>query len=173
MSDRTIVVAGSTLNADAPLAPVTIRLHDDGTFAPGSKLEANYPTTIAISVHQADSQSWTPANLTLHPDGTYLLQLIDRSEMKDEHHVNELVARYARFEGSGWRLQPSSYQLRNADGSPGGWIAQVHVWHDTRESSTVQPLQEVDPRVYPTQGQANFMALRMGVKWLEQKVGSG
>jgi hypothetical protein len=90
--------------------------------------------------------------------------------MTAEHQINELAARYMRFKDSNWRLQPSSYQIRNSDLSPGGWIAQVHVWHDTHESSTVQPLQERDPKVYDSQDEAEFRAMRIGVRWLETNV---
>jgi hypothetical protein len=63
---------------------------------------------------------------------------------------------------------PSSYQIRNQDGTPGGWIAQVHVWKDTYESSTVRPLLEKDIKVYPSANEANRVALLMGITWLQR-----
>jgi len=75
---------------------------------------------------------------------------------------------YKPFLDRGWRLDPSSYQIRNPDGTPGGWIAQVHVWRDTYESSTVRPLLEKDIKVYPSANEANRVALLMGITWLER-----
>lgn len=79
----------------------------------------------------------------------------------------EFLERYKRFEDR-WRLEPSSYQIRNKDGSPGGWVAQVHVWEDRGDSSTVRPLLQRELKIYDTPDQANYVALRMGLRWLEE-----
>jgi hypothetical protein len=80
----------------------------------------------------------------------------------------EIIRMVKQFEERGWRLQPSSYQIRNRDGSPGGWIAQVHIWHDLPNESVVQPLLEREPRVYDSEEAANNSALSLGYSWLRQ-----
>ena len=75
--------------------------------------------------------------------------------------------RYAEYIKRGWRLQPSSYEIRNAEGKPGGWVAQVHVLHDTHDSLSFQPLLERDVKIYDTAEEANQVALRLGLVWLD------
>lgn len=84
----------------------------------------------------------------------------------------EFVARMKPFAEQGWLLKPSSYQIRNPDGSVGGWVAQVHVMRDTFESLTMQPLQQTDVKIYDSADEANSIALWMGLRWLEAKGGA-
>lgn len=82
--------------------------------------------------------------------------------MSAEDTVREMEA----FRKRGWWLNPSSYQIRQPDGEPGGWIAQVHVFHETYRETTILPLLEVETRVYDTAEEANAVAVRMGYAWL-------
>jgi len=70
------------------------------------------------------------------------------------------------FQDRGWRLSPSSYQIRGLDGSPAGWVAQVHVFRDSYESLTITPLLEAEVKVYETAEAANRAAILMGYNWL-------
>ncbi|HEX3465780.1 MAG TPA: hypothetical protein VHS78_17150 [Candidatus Elarobacter sp.] len=85
--------------------------------------------------------------------------------MTDVHEA--FVKRFAPFKGR-FELQPTSYQIRNPDGSPGGWIAQVSVWENEYDSSTVMPLWPTGSEVYPTEDDANRAALWGGLRWLEE-----
>lgn len=77
---------------------------------------------------------------------------------------------FQRFENGlrerGWRWEPSSYQIRNRDGSPGPWVAQVHIWHETPYDLTVQPLMETDVKLYESREKANEVAARLAFGWL-------
>jgi hypothetical protein len=75
--------------------------------------------------------------------------------------------RFERFKGR-FELQPTSYQIRNADGTPGGWIAQVSVWENEYDSSTVMPIWPTGSTVYPSEADANRVALLGGLEWLEE-----
>ena len=65
-------------------------------------------------------------------------------------------------------LEPTSYQIRNPDGSPGGWIAQVSVWENESDSSTVTPFWPTASKVYDTEDAANAVAMLEGLRWLEE-----
>jgi hypothetical protein len=75
--------------------------------------------------------------------------------------------RFERFKDR-FELQPTSYQIRNADGSPGGWIAQVSVWENEYDSSTVVPFWPTGSKTYPSEDEANSAALWGGLHWLEE-----
>jgi hypothetical protein len=66
----------------------------------------------------------------------------------------------------GWRWEPSSYQIRNRDGSPGAWIAQAHIWHETPRDLTVQPLMETDVKLYDSKENADAIAAGLAFGWL-------
>lgn len=72
------------------------------------------------------------------------------------------------FERDGWSVEPSSYQIRNPDGTPGGWIAQAHVWHTEGRDTVAQAVLEREPRVYDTESEANAIAFKVGYAWLKQ-----
>lgn len=74
--------------------------------------------------------------------------------------------RLSRFAGK-WNLQPASYQLRNPDGSKGGWVAQVRVLNFTDDALKIQPLMETNVMIYDTAEEANTRAVLMGLNWLE------
>jgi hypothetical protein len=80
----------------------------------------------------------------------------------------DATARYAEYTKRGWRLEPSSYQIRDSEGKPGGWVAQVHVLRDTYDSLSFQPLLERDVKIYESVEQANQVALRLGLEWLDK-----
>jgi hypothetical protein len=152
--------------------PVDLELRDDGHYSLGPHRDIEYPVKLSLSLPDPDAEfPWKPVDVTLDSDGTYSVESVHRSEMTRDHHYNELGARHEKVSKKGWSLQPSSYQIRNADHTPGGWIAQVHVMHDTYDATTMQPLMEKDPKIYPTQAEANYWAMRMGVAWLEKKLG--
>lgn len=100
------------------------------------------------------------------------LKRVEDRHMPEESPLSpkqkDFVERYNRFRLK-WRLEPSSYQIRNHDGTPGGWIAQVHIWREDYHSLTVQPLVEKNMRVHATADDANAVALWMGLHWLEAK----
>ncbi len=82
----------------------------------------------------------------------------------------EVLERYRSFNEKGWRAEPSSYQIRNRDGSKGGWVAQVHIVHDTYHELSFQPLLERDVKTYNSPEEANAIAFSLGLRWLEEHV---
>jgi hypothetical protein len=152
--------------------PIILELLDGGHYSLGPHRDIRYPLKISLSLPDPDAEfPWKPVDVTLNADGTYIVEAINRSEMTREHHYNELGARYERVAKDGWSIQTSSYQVRNSDHTPRGWIAQVHVMHDTYDATTMQPLMQKDPQIYDTQGEANYWAMRIGIAWLEKKLG--
>jgi hypothetical protein len=83
---------------------------------------------------------------------------------------DDFMERYRPFISRGWTLRPSSYQIRNPDHTAGPWVAQVHVFHETAEETTVQSLLERDIRFYDDADHANNVALWMGLRWLEESI---
>jgi hypothetical protein len=71
---------------------------------------------------------------------------------------------------AGWRPELSSYQIRNRDGTPGGWVAQVHIWHDGDSKLTVTPLLENNVKIYDSKEQADKAAVLLAVSWLRGNV---
>jgi hypothetical protein len=82
---------------------------------------------------------------------------------------NETKQLFEKLHREGWQQpKPSSYQIRKPDGSPGGWVAQVHIIKDTYDAMTYQPLLEKDPKIYSSKEEADKVAIRMGWAWLRQ-----
>jgi hypothetical protein len=75
--------------------------------------------------------------------------------------------RFERFKHR-FHVEPTSYQIRNEDGTPGGWIAQVAIWENESDSSTVTPFWPTASKVYPSEDDANAAAVWGGLQWLEQ-----
>ncbi len=78
----------------------------------------------------------------------------------------DFAQRFARFKDR-YELEPASYQIRNDDGSPGGWISKVDVWENESDSSTISPLWPTGPKVYNSAAEANAAAIWGGLQWLE------
>lgn len=76
------------------------------------------------------------------------------------------AARLAKFEPR-WTLMPASYQIRNPDGSPGGWVAQVRLIENRSDAMVIRPLTQRDIVLYETRDQANSIAGLLGLNWLE------
>jgi len=68
-----------------------------------------------------------------------------------------------------WDLMPAAYQIRNPDGSPGGWIAQVRVIENRSDAMVITPLLEKNVAVYESEERANSIAMLMGLGWLKNK----
>ena len=66
------------------------------------------------------------------------------------------------------QLQPSSYQLRNQDGSPGAWASRVHVWDNRHDASIVTPIWPTPKKHYTSRDAANATAMWLALKWLEE-----
>jgi len=78
---------------------------------------------------------------------------------------------FEKLERNGWKPpKVSSYQIRNSDGSPGGWVAQVYLVRESSRDITYQPLTEKNVRIYQTKEEADNVALRMGLDWLRRRV---
>lgn len=80
-----------------------------------------------------------------------------------EETVQEIVRKY----WPRWKLQVSSYQIRNPDGTAGGWVPQVHVWEERGGQTTIRPLTQKDIKIYDSQAEADEVAMRMGAGWLK------
>lgn len=172
MPDLRVPIFEPQLHVGDKQKPVTLELLDGDRYRLGPHREIEFPLKLSISLPDSDAEPpWKPVNVTLNADDTYTVEAINRSEMTREHHYNELGARYERVAKDGWSIQNSSYQVRNPDHTPRGWIAQVHVMHDTYDGTTMQPLTQVDPQIYDTQAEANYWAMRIGIAWLEKKLG--
>lgn len=65
-------------------------------------------------------------------------------------------------------LQATSYQIRNEDGSPGPWIAQVQVWEHRAGESVVTPFYPNASKKYATKLEADSVALWAALRWLEE-----
>lgn len=75
------------------------------------------------------------------------------------------------LEREGWQPpKASSYQIRNSDGTPGGWVAQVYLVRESNRDVTYQPLMETNVRIYKTKDEADRVALQMGWSWLRRRV---
>jgi hypothetical protein len=83
--------------------------------------------------------------------------------MAKEKSMKERLARYV----GKWDLQPASYQIRNPDGTEGGWVPQVRVLEITTDALTVRPIMEKNVVVCDSKEEANSRALLIGLLWLE------
>jgi hypothetical protein len=82
----------------------------------------------------------------------------------------DFIRRFKRFQKD-FGLHPNSYQIRNSDGTPGGWIAMVGIWDNRNlEESIVKQLYQVEPEKYGSKDEADGVALWMGLRWLEDNV---
>jgi len=75
--------------------------------------------------------------------------------------------RFKPFRGR-FQIEPVSYQIRNEDGSPGGWISKVDIWENEADSSTITEMFPTGPKVYTSEDDANSVAFWDGLAWLEQ-----
>jgi hypothetical protein len=80
----------------------------------------------------------------------------------------KFVERLEPFLKKGWDLHADSRQLRNDDLTSGDWIAEVEVWDNRGLDSLVQRHQEKERKTYGTEGEANAVALMVGLGWLER-----
>lgn len=48
----------------------------------------------------------------------------------NEMQTEQLRVGEDRLRNLGWKPRVASYQIRKTDGTPGGWVAQFHVWHE-------------------------------------------
>jgi hypothetical protein len=89
----------------------------------------------------------------------------EKSEMPNP--IEAFLERFKPFKEK-FQLHPSSYQIREEDGSPGKWIARVDVWELHAEHSIVTPFWPSGYRRYDSEEAANSAALWEGLEWLEQ-----
>ena len=84
-----------------------------------------------------------------------------------EDALQAFLRRFEPFEDR-FDLQPTSYQIRNEDGSPGAWIAQVQVWERRADESLVTPMFPTGNKRHASKAVADAIALWEGLRWLEE-----
>lgn len=88
-------------------------------------------------------------------------------ESGDEQKLEQLEPRLRDLD---YKPKIASYQVLNRDGTPGGWVAQFHIWHETARDLTFLPLLERPLRIRTSKEEADHVSASLGLEWLRRNV---
>jgi len=82
---------------------------------------------------------------------------------------DDFLARLRPFAEEGYYLLPTSYQIRNADMTPGPWKAKAQIFKDSDSHTDVLTVSAMKGQTYSSKEGADAAALWMGLRWLESR----